>query len=41
VINTIEFGVGPALDRDNFMKRLARQNAGRHVYVDVTQLPRP
>jgi hypothetical protein len=41
VINTIEFGVGAAAEGDNFMKKLARQNAGRHVYVDVTQLPRP
>jgi hypothetical protein len=40
VINTIEFGAGLAPEGDNFMKRLARQNAGRHVYVDVTQLPR-
>ena len=40
VIHTIEFGVGPAPDADNFMKKLSRQNAGRHVYVDVTQLPR-
>jgi hypothetical protein len=41
VINTIEFGAGPALGGDNFLKKLARQNDGQHVYVDVTRLPAP
>jgi hypothetical protein len=36
-INTIEFGVGPP-GGDNFLKRLAAQNNGRHGYVDVTRL---
>jgi von Willebrand factor type A domain len=39
VIQAIEFGVGPAAGRDNFMMKLARQSGGRYVYVDVTQLP--
>ena len=41
VINTIEFGYGPATENDNFLIRLARQNHGQHVYVDISQLPRP
>lgn len=41
VINTIEFGVGPSPGDDNFLVRLAQQNDGQHVYVDVTRLPRP
>ena len=39
VINTIEFGAGPDPGGDNFLARLARQNDGQHVYVDVTRLP--
>ena len=39
-INTIEFGAGPQQRRDNFLARLASQNNGQHVYVDVTKLPR-
>jgi hypothetical protein len=41
VINTIEFGYGPAFENDNFLIRLARQNRGKHAYVDISQLPRP
>ena len=41
VINAIEFGYGPAFESDNFLIRLARQNHGRHVYVDISLLPRP
>jgi hypothetical protein len=41
VINAIEFGYGPTVENDNFLIRLARQNHGRHVYVDISQLPRP
>ena len=41
MINTIEFGYGPAFESDNFLIRLARQNHGKHVYVDISQLPRP
>ena len=40
-INAIEFGYGPQSDADNFLVRLARQNNGMHVYVDVSQLPAP
>ncbi len=39
VINAIEFGVGPDPGGDNFLKQLARQSGGQHVYVDVTSLP--
>jgi hypothetical protein len=38
-IHTIEFGSGPFQGGDNFLIRLARQNRGQHVYVDVTGLP--
>ncbi len=38
-INTIEFGYGTPLDRDNFLVKLAQQNGGTHVYVDVSKLP--
>jgi hypothetical protein len=40
VINTIEFGSGPFQGGDNFLVKLARQNGGKHVYVDVTRLSR-
>jgi hypothetical protein len=39
VIHAIEFGAGPDPGGDNFLARLARQNDGQHVYVDVTRLP--
>jgi hypothetical protein len=38
-INTVEFGVGPPVNDNNFLVRLAGQNSGRHAYVDVTRLP--
>jgi len=38
-INTIEFGAGSSTGEFNFLKQLARQNGGQHVYVDVTRLP--
>lgn len=38
-INAIEFGPGPFQGGENFLMRLARQNQGQHVYVDVTTLP--
>jgi hypothetical protein len=37
-IHTIEFGIGPAFDEDNFLARLAHENGGNHVYVDVSRL---
>ncbi len=40
VINSIEFGSGPFQGGDNFLVKLARQNGGKHVYVDVTRLGR-
>ena len=38
VINAIEFGVVPDAGHDNFLRRLARQHAGRHVYINVSRL---
>lgn len=38
IIHAIQFGTGPPQPR-NFMAQLARQSAGRHVYVDVSKLP--
>ena len=40
VIHSIEFGYGPALGGENFLRQLARDNGGQHVYVDISQLPR-
>jgi hypothetical protein len=37
-IHSIEFGSGPFRGGDNFLVRLARQNHGQHVYVDITKL---
>ncbi len=37
-INAIEFGFGPQTRKDNFLVRLARDNGGQHVYVDVSTL---
>ncbi len=37
-INTIEFGADGHPDSDNFIARLARQNGGQHVYIDVSRL---
>ncbi len=37
VIHTIEFGMGPRTSTDNFLSRLARQNGGQYVYIDITQ----
>jgi hypothetical protein len=38
-IHAIEFGSGPDLGDDNFLRQLARQNNGQHLYVDITALP--
>jgi Mg-chelatase subunit ChlD len=38
-IIAIEFGSGPQQSSLSFLKRLARQNGGQYVYVDVTRLP--
>ncbi|WP_347245574.1 VWA domain-containing protein [Thermogutta sp.] len=37
VIHAIEFGTGPEGTSDNFLKRIARQNGGQYVYIDITQ----
>jgi hypothetical protein len=37
-IHAIEFGFGPQADRDNFLVQLARENGGRHAYVDIAKL---
>ena len=37
-INAIEFGYGPQQDADNFLVRLARENGGRHGYVDISRI---
>jgi hypothetical protein len=37
VIHTIEFGKGANLGVDNFLKKLARENGGIHMYRDITQ----
>jgi hypothetical protein len=37
-INAIEFGAGAQVSY-NFLSRLAKQNGGQYVYVDVTSLP--
>ncbi|WP_010586468.1 VWA domain-containing protein [Schlesneria paludicola] len=39
-IHAVEFGLGPDLSRDSFLKKLARQNRGTHRYVDLKS-PRP
>jgi len=38
VIHAIEFGAGPDPGRDNFIRRLARENGGKSVYVNVLEL---
>jgi len=38
-INTIEFGFGPDPKRENFLKKLARQNGGKSGYCDISKLP--
>jgi len=38
VIHTIEFGEGPAPDRENFLARIARDNRGRYTYINVREL---
>ena len=40
-IHTIEFGTGGAVDTDNFLKKLARQNGGTYRYHDVKRLTTP
>ena len=37
IINTIELGVGPQADAEDFMVKLARQSGGKHAYVDIVK----
>lgn len=37
-INTVQFGEGPPTGEMNFLKRVARQNGGRFVYVNTSRL---
>ncbi|MBA4030837.1 MAG: hypothetical protein C0478_08090 [Planctomyces sp.] len=36
-IHTIEFGQGPELNTENFLKKVARENGGSYRYEDVTR----
>ena len=36
-IHTIEFGDHPHSSRENFLGRIARENGGKHVYIDITK----
>lgn len=35
-IHTIEFGLGAQPARDNFLAKIARQNGGKYVYIDIS-----
>jgi hypothetical protein len=37
VIHAIEFGRGPSLLTENFLRAIARANSGRYTYVDVSR----
>jgi len=37
VIHTIEFGLGTKSGTENFLSRMARQNGGQYIYIDITQ----
>ncbi|PHS18356.1 MAG: hypothetical protein COA78_02495 [Blastopirellula sp.] len=37
VIHTIEFGDIPFSGKRNFLVKLAEQNAGRHIYIDISK----
>jgi hypothetical protein len=39
-IHTIEFAVGPEVDRENMLRNLAAANGGTYRYIDVTKLAR-
>ncbi len=40
-INTIEFGAGPKSGPPSFLVKLAAQNEGKYVYVDISRLGSP
>ena len=35
-IHAIEFGYGPSSGRVNFLHRIARENSGQHMYIDIS-----
>ncbi|NMC21901.1 MAG: VWA domain-containing protein [Thermogutta sp.] len=37
IIHTVEFGMGPPSSSRNFIARLAEQNGGQYVYIDITK----
>jgi hypothetical protein len=37
VINTIEFGLGPKIRKQNFLDLVAEQNGGGSAYIDISQ----
>jgi len=37
IIHAVEFGLGPAKPGRNFIARLAEQNGGQYVYIDITK----
>ena len=39
-IQSVEFGYGPNPGIHNFLRQLALENGGEHVYVDILQLGR-
>ncbi|MDO4628480.1 MAG: hypothetical protein Q4C70_04810 [Planctomycetia bacterium] len=39
-INAIQFGSGPRPEKSNWLSRLAEQNGGQYMYLDVSQLHR-
>lgn len=39
-IHIVEFGIGADLGEDSFLRRLARQNSGKHRYRDLTKFDR-
>lgn len=36
VINTIEFGLGPKIRKFNFLDKVAEENRGKSVYIDIS-----
>jgi hypothetical protein len=40
IIHAIKFGTTPQINEENFMTKLARQNGGKYVYIDVRSFSR-
>lgn len=36
-IHAIEFGLGPAVRKNNFLSELARENDGKYLYIDISR----